>query len=70
MKGEDEVLGECVDHAEGERAVLVLAIDGVFGEVAERVVHPAHVPLEAEAQAAQVGRAQTRPTSSSIPRRR
>ena len=36
-------------------AVFVLAIDGVFGEVAQRVVHPAHVPLEAEAQASQVG---------------
>ena len=54
-EGEDEVLGEGVDHAEGERAVLVLAIDRVFGEISQGVVHPAHVPFEAEAQPAQVG---------------
>ena len=53
-EGEDEVFTERVDHAEGERTVFVLAIDRVFGEIAQRVVHPAHVPLEAEAQASQV----------------
>ena len=36
--------------------VVVAAVDRVLLEVAERVVHPAHVPLEAEAQAAQVRR--------------
>ena len=36
--------------------VVVAAVDRVLLEVAQRVVHPAHVPLEAEAQAADVGR--------------
>ena len=50
-----EVLGEGVDQAEGEAAVVVLAVHRVVLEVLERVVHPAHVPLEPEAQAAEVG---------------
>ena len=33
-QGQDEVLAEGVDHAEGERAVLVLAVDRVLGDVA------------------------------------
>ena len=36
--------------------VVVATVDRVLLEVAQRVVHPAHVPLEAEAQAADVGR--------------
>ena len=37
--------------------VVVAAVDRVLLEVAERVVHPAHVPLEAEAEPAEVRRA-------------
>ena len=40
-------------QAEGQLVVVVAAVDRVLLEVAERVVHPAHVPLEAEAEAAQ-----------------
>ena len=36
--------------------VVVVAIDRVLRQVVERVVHPAHVPLEAKAEAALVGR--------------
>ena len=42
---------------EGELVVVELAEDGVAREVGEGVVHPAHVPLEAEAEAAHVERA-------------
>ena len=52
---QDEVLGEGVDQAEAELAVLVLAVDRVFVHVDEGVVHPAHVPLQAEAEAAEIG---------------
>ena len=52
---QDEVLVEGVDQAEGQLVVVVLAVDRLVPHVADRVVHPAHVPLEAEAQAAQVG---------------
>ena len=52
-----EVLRERVDHRERQLVVVVAAVDRVLLEVLERVVHPAHVPLEAEAEAAEVGRA-------------
>ena len=35
--------------------MVVATVDGLVVEVVERVVHPAHVPFEAEPQAAQVG---------------
>ena len=43
--------------AERQLVVVVAAVDRVLLEVLERVVHPAHVPLEAEAQPAEVRRA-------------
>ena len=53
---QDEVLAEGVDQAEGQLVVMVLAIDRVLADVAQRVVHPAHVPFVAEAEAAEIGR--------------
>ena len=35
---------------------MVLAVDRLVVHVSQRVVHPAHVPLEREAQAAEVRR--------------
>ncbi len=52
--GQNEVLAEGVHEAEGQLLVLVFAIHGVQGDVVQRIVHPAHVPLEGETQAAQV----------------
>ena len=52
---QDEVLGVGVDHREGQLVVVVAAVHGIVREVVERVVHPAHVPLEAEAEPAEVG---------------
>ncbi len=49
---EDEVLVEGVDQAEGQLVVVILAVHRVVPHVPQRVVHPAHVPLEAEAEAA------------------
>ncbi|MNI61283.1 hypothetical protein D3C73_1165460 [compost metagenome] len=53
--GQQEVLREGVDQGERDGAVVPFAVDGVFGDVLERVVHPAHVPLETEAESAVVG---------------
>ncbi len=53
---EDEVFGEGVDHREGEVALMIFSVDGVFAEVVERVVHPAHVPFEVEPEAALIER--------------
>ena len=50
-----EVFAVLVDHAEGEQVVVVFAVDGFFAHVAQGVVHPAHVPFELEAEAADFG---------------
>ncbi len=61
-EGQNKVFTERINHAECQRAVLVFAMDRVLREVAQGVVHPAHVPLEAEPQASQVSRPRhTRP---------
>ncbi len=56
-EGQHEVLVPGVDHREGELVVVEAAVHRLLREVLEGVVHPAHVPLEAEAEAAEVGRA-------------
>src|SRR6185369_14961210 len=52
----DEVLAEHVDRAEREQVVMELAMYRILRHVAQRVVHPAHVPLEGEAEPATVSR--------------
>ena len=54
-KRKGEVLRKGIKHAEGQIVMLVFSMDRVMGHVGQRVVHPTHVPLEAETQAAQVG---------------
>ena len=46
-----EVLAEGVDQREGQPAQVVLAVHRLVLHERERVVHPAHVPLHAEAEA-------------------
>ena len=53
--GKDEILREGVHHGEGDVLVMVLAEPGVHLQVVAHVVHPAHVPLQVEAQAADIG---------------
>ena len=48
---EHVVLGEGVDQGERELTVVPAAVDRILAEVAQRVVHPAHVPLHAVAEA-------------------
>ena len=48
--GQDEIFRILVDHREGQQIVLVLAIDRVEGKITQRVIHPAHVPFESEAE--------------------
>ncbi len=52
---QDEVLVQRIDEREGQLVVVEATMDRVVLEVAQRVVHPAHVPLEAEAEPADVG---------------
>ena len=53
---QDEMLVKRIDHREGHHALVVTAIDWVLADVAQTVVHPAHVPFEPKAQTARVGR--------------
>ena len=55
-EGQHEVFVERVDQAEGQLVVVILAVHGIVPHVAERVVHPAHVPFQAEAEPSHVGR--------------
>ncbi len=51
-----ELLGVGVHQRERRLVVVVPPVDGLLGQVPEGVVHPPHVPLEAEAEPATVGR--------------
>ena len=51
-----EVLGEGVQHREGEQVVLPPAVDGSSWTYCEHVVHPAHVPLVGEPEPAEMRR--------------
>mgnify|MGYP007006985303 CR=1 FL=1 len=48
--GQHKVLTESVEEAEGHLVVVAGAEQRVGLHVAEHIVHPAHVPLEIEAQ--------------------
>ena len=54
--GQHKVFAEGIEEAEGDLVVVARAEERVGLHVAEHVVHPAHVPLEVEAQAAVAGR--------------
>src|SRR5215472_12568550 len=45
-----------IQHREGEVILMVFAMDRLAFEIPERIVHPAHVPFEREAQPPQIGR--------------
>src|SRR5215469_1026314 len=53
---QDEVLEKRVVQAEKDLAVMMLAVDRIFADVFERVVHPSHVPLVAEPETAPIHR--------------
>src|SRR5262249_23980174 len=55
-KQQNKVLAERIQQAKSNLIVVVASINGILGHVAEHVVHPAHVPLEAESEAPQVNR--------------
>src|SRR5579872_6546226 len=62
---QDEILAPRVHQPEGEIAMMKAAENRIEAEVAERVVHPAHVTFEAEAETAYINR-----TADSRPRGR
>ena len=48
---QEEVFVEGVQQAERDALLVIRTINGIRFEIAEHVMHPAHVPLEREAQA-------------------
>ena len=54
---QNEILVVMIKHREGEVVLMILPINRVAPEVIERVVHPAHVPLEGETKPAKIRRA-------------
>ena len=62
---QDEVLGERVEHREGDLVLRPAPMHRIARRELQRVVHPPHVPLVSEAEAAQV-----HGTAHAWPRRR
>ena len=46
------MLAVLIQHGEGEGVVVEPPVDRILAEVEQRVVHPPHVPLECESEAA------------------
>ncbi len=55
-KGQDKIFRIGISHGEGQLIVIVTAVDRIFGKIQQGVVHPAHIPLEAETQAIKIDR--------------
>ena len=53
-EGQQEILREGVQHAEGQHLVVVLTMNRVVGHVTKCVVHPAHVPFKVKAEPAEI----------------
>src|SRR3970040_1393594 len=53
---QNKVFVKCVPDAEGKLIMMIFAVDGIERKIFQRVVHPAHVPLQAKAQSAEVSR--------------
>lgn len=51
-EGQHKIFAPGIQQAEGHQIVVIFTIDRIVLHVVEGVVHPAHIPLEVEAQAA------------------
>ena len=51
-EGKNEIFAESVHEGKSDLVVFVFAINGIGGKIFQGVVHPAHVPFEAEAESA------------------
>ncbi len=56
-KRQQKILVVMIEHRESKIVLVILAIDRIALEIAECVVHPAHVPFESETQPPQIRRA-------------
>ena len=61
-KHEDEIFLERVEQRERDIAVVIAPVNRIDAHVVQEIVHPAHVPFEAEPEAAEISRTRhTRP---------
>ena len=51
---QNEFFTVCVEHTEGQLSVVVMAEVRITLHVIQKIIHPAHVPLEVKAQSAVV----------------
>ena len=49
-EGEQEVLAEGVEHSEAQLVVMEAPVYRLPAHVEQSIVHPSHIPLQAEAQ--------------------
>ena len=52
--GQNEIFRKRVKEAEGQKIMMIAAMNGVLAHVAQGVVHPAHVPFVAEPESTQI----------------
>ena len=55
-ENENKMLLKSIEHGEGDITLVVSSMDGLFADVAQAVIHPAHIPLEPKAEPVVVGR--------------
>src|SRR5215472_9258016 len=56
-KRQNEILRKGIMQTEENLSVMMLAIDRVLGDILKGIVHPTHVPLVADTEAAPIDRA-------------
>src|SRR5260221_14742130 len=49
---QNEIFGEGIEEGKSELVLVEFTVNGILREISEGVVHPAHVPLQAQAEAA------------------
>ena len=55
-ENKNKMLLKGIQHRERDITLVVAPMDGLFADVAQAVIHPAHIPLVAETEPVVVGR--------------
>ena len=57
---QNEILGECVDHRERQFVMVIFPVNRIVFHESQRVVHPAHIPFQIEAEPTEIDRPRNR----------
>ncbi len=52
---QDEILMKSIEQSKSDHVVVIFAIDGIFGKIGQKIVHPTHIPFEIESKPTEVG---------------